>query len=213
MSPIKPAGQLSKSEIEYLLRALRANTKAAKAAIMSSEPKLRESFEQHLNTSYPLRAEPVWMEAFQALVAQYEKSQAQVDKRCDEMGLPRRFRPQITHPRWDHGGVDMMLKGFRAELRRVAYLQISAMIKERQEEMEREAARVQLEILAHGCLTDAAKAFIERLPKIDELFSPITTEEVYGLLEGNIHPDQRGWLPDRKKPECLPDLGKGEDAD
>jgi hypothetical protein len=178
---------------------------------MGSEPKLREAFEQHLNTSYPLRSEPVWIKAFQALVTQYEKSQALIEERCDEMKLPRRFRPKITHPSWDGGGVPMMLKDFRAELRRVAYLQISAMIKERQEEMEREAARVQLDILAHGCLTDAAKAFIGRLPKIDELFSPITTEEVYGLLEGNIYPDQRPWLPERKKPECLPDLNKGDE--
>jgi hypothetical protein len=52
--------RLSKSEIEYMLRALRANLKPAKTAILGLEPKLRAEFEAELNTFYPLRTDPVW---------------------------------------------------------------------------------------------------------------------------------------------------------
>jgi hypothetical protein len=105
-----------------------------------------------------------------------------------------------------------MIKEMRAEMRRLAYMQIKTMVVERVEEQEREAARVQLEILAHGMVTQAAQAFFERLPKVDELIKPISASDVYRLLEGAPAPERRLFEWDKKKlPEYQPDLGKGED--
>ncbi len=209
----EPEERLSKKEIEYLLRALRANVKAAKTSILGLEPKLRADFETELNTLYPLKTDPVWEEAFRDLHKHWEQTQTRVDARSRERGIPRRFCPSISQPHWLNGGVNLF-KELRAELRRVAYAQIAVMVQERVEEHERESARVQLEILAHGCLTQVAKAFFDRLPKVEELFRPLTGQEVFNLMEGTARPAPRDYISDYQKrqlPEYAPDLGKEED--
>src|SRR5262249_33013964 len=108
--------RLTKSEIEYLLRALKANIKAAKTSILSLEPKLRAQFEEQLNKFYPFQTDAVWQEAFDALVEQHKASQAKVEARCEALGIPRRFRPCIREPVWESGGLNMV-KELRAELR------------------------------------------------------------------------------------------------
>jgi hypothetical protein len=99
----KKDARLSKSEIDYLLRALRSNLKPAKTAILGLEPKLRAAFEEELNRFYPLRSDPVWQEAMDSVITEYNQSQAKVDQRCDELGIPRRFRPSIDPPSWSSG--------------------------------------------------------------------------------------------------------------
>jgi hypothetical protein len=206
--------RLTKSEIDYLLRALRANVKAAKSAVVGLEAKLRAEFEEELNRRYPLGADPVWQKAFDALMHQYEKSQAQVDRRCDELNLPRRFRPAIMMPSWHYGGAPMK-KELRAELRRVAYAQIKLLVQERVEEQERESARIQLEIMAEGCVTPTAKAFLDSLPKVDQLIKPLSAAEVFRLMEGQAHlTDVSGlhsYLLRHKPEEYGPDLDFKED--
>ena len=91
----------------------------------------------------PDRSYPVWEEAFQAVVDQYKISQAKVDARCNERGIPIRFRPSIEPPSWAMGGFNMV-KEIRADMRRAAYQRIKDMVQERVEEHERKAANVQL---------------------------------------------------------------------
>ena len=203
--------RLSKGEIEILLRALRANLKPAKTAILGLEPKLRAAFEVELNTYYPLRTDPLWAEAFSEVVEQYKLSQAKVEARCDELGIPSRFRPSIRQPTWEMGGLNT-IKELRADMRRTAYAQIKDLVQERVEEHERKAANAQLEIFAHGCITPLAQEFFDRLPKIDDLIKPISAKEVYNLLEGKAPERVNSWERDRL-PEYQPDLGKGEEAD
>jgi|SRR5271165_296308 len=213
MNNPKSDGRLSKSEIECLLRALRANTKAAKSAILGLEPKLRAEFEQELNTYYPLQDDSVWCEAFNALVETYTQCQAKVDARCTELKIPKRFRPSIKSPAWIIGGYQMV-KELRADMRRLAYVRIKIMIQERIEDLDRRAANVQLEILAHYCITSVAKEFFDSLPKVDDLITPLKAKDVFGMLEGAPRTDCFGSLPNRweqtKLPEYQPDLGKEE---
>jgi hypothetical protein len=188
---------------------LRANVKAARAGILGLEPRLQAEFEQELNKFYPLQNDPVWHEAFNVLIETYKQCQA----RCAERGIPKRFRPSIDPPVWRVGGYQM-IRELRADMRRLAYKQIKTMVAERIEEQDRDAARVQLEILAHGCVTPVAKAFFDRLPELDDLIKPLSAKEVYGMLEGAPHLD---YLPNsweqRKLPEYQPDFGKGEEND
>jgi hypothetical protein len=205
---------LSKKEIEYLLRALRANIKAAKTAIMGQEPKLRDLFETELNTFFPLECDPIWESAFGAVVKEWERQNEVVETRCRERGIPRRFWPSIRHPAWLSGGLNM-IKEVRAEMRRAAYVRIKALVTECLEQHERDSANTQLEILAHGCLTPIAKAFFDRLPKIEDLIKPVTASEAFTMLEGGALPlaQRRLYSWEKSKlPEYLPDIDKsGED--
>ena len=203
---------MTKHELDLLLRALRANLKAARAAILGIEPKLRTAFENELNTFYPLRSDHVWQEQFELLENTWKQCQTKVDERCDQLGIPRRFRPSIGSPHWQHAGLNMV-KELRADLRRAAYTQISAMVKERIEELERKSANFQLGIMATGIVSPDAKAFFDSLPKVDELFPPLSAKEVFALMEGQPHHEQPLEYRKRELPEYAPDLGVKDEED
>jgi hypothetical protein len=107
-----------------------------------------------------------------------------------------------------------MVKEFRAEMRRTAYAQIAAMKQERIEELERKSANIQLEIAANGIVSPEAKAFFDSLPKVDELIPPVSAKEIFVLMEGRPHTEERPRLYDWQKrnlPEYQPDLVTGEE--
>jgi hypothetical protein len=84
------------------------------------------------------------------------------------------------------------------------------MVKERIEELERKSANYQLELIATGIVSPDAKAFFDSLPKVEELFTPLTAKEVFALMEGQPHHEQPYYLSEYRKrelPEYAPDLG------
>src|SRR6478609_7327719 len=91
---------ITKSELEAIGRALRANVKAAKATIVALGPKLKAEFEVQLNIAYPASGDPVWQDALNTLYQTYQIQQKRVEDRCEELGIPERFRPKLYSPGW-----------------------------------------------------------------------------------------------------------------
>jgi hypothetical protein len=83
--------RINRSELEAISRALRANVKAAKAAIIALGPKLKAEFEVQLSVSYPAHGDPVWEDALHTVYETYEIQQARVEARCEELRIPQRF--------------------------------------------------------------------------------------------------------------------------
>jgi len=185
---------MTKGELENLLRAFRLNAKAAKTSIVNLGAKLKAEFEVQLNTFYPASGDPVWEEEYKALLGEWEKRRARVDKRSAERGIPERFRPSLQSPRWSYGD-EQCYKELRPELRRLAHTQIDLMVKSRLESLDAQSAQVQLSILSHGFVTDEAKRFFSELPAIAELIPPLKMEEITGLLEGKSFHSQQ-YLPE-----------------
>jgi hypothetical protein len=178
--------RINKSELEAIGRALRANVKAAKAAIIALGPKLKAEFEVQLSVSYPASGDPVWREALKTVYDTYQKQEERVQARCEELRIPVRFRPHLTPPgwleSWRHGLGDF--KDLRAEMRRLAGAQIDDMLKSRMAQLELESANIQFEIASHGCITEAAKEFLAKLPSVESLIPPLKVSEVEALIEG-----------------------------
>jgi hypothetical protein len=185
---------MTKHEIDLLLRALRANTKAAKASILATGPKLKADFEIQLKTIYPPDGDPVWIEAFKHLSAERQKCQDGVEARCKEIGIAERFRPRLYQIGWNYGE-HHMFKEVRDEYRRLAHLQIDELIKSKIAALEKDSTQVQLEILSNGFVTPAAKEFFERLPKIETLIQPLSIAEISALLNGKRLPSTINGLP------------------
>jgi hypothetical protein len=178
--------KINKSELDAIARALRANVKAAKAGIIALGPKLKAEFEVQLQASYPPSGDPVWKEALQIVYNTYEIQEARVEARCEELGIPKRFRPHMRPPGWSDGWQSSCsdYKDYRAEMRRLAGIQIDDMLKSRLAQLELDSANVQFEIASHGCVTDAATDFLARLPSINSLIPPLKVSEVEALIEG-----------------------------
>jgi hypothetical protein len=179
----EPNGKMTKTELAYLLRALRANAKAAKTSIVNLGAKLKAEFEVQLNTTYPPNGDPVWEEEYQGLLTEWKKRQDRVNKRSAQRGIPKRFRPAIAEPNWCYGG-QQCFNELRPELRRLAHAQIDAMVKSRLEGLEAQSAQVELSILSNGFITEEAKRLFAELPTVASLIPPIKLEEIIGLLEG-----------------------------
>jgi hypothetical protein len=177
-------GRMKQSEIKHVSQALRARVKAARATIVALGPKLKATFEAEVTRRYPAKGDPVWQDAMKKLDRATEEQRARVADRCEELGIPHRFRPDISGPHWSDWHDCQGYKGLRAELCRVAYLQTDDMLKTRLAEMERDSADIQFEIASNGCVTDAAKTFMARLPSIDAMIPAITIDQVQALVEG-----------------------------
>jgi hypothetical protein len=150
-------------------------------------PKLKADFEIQLNTLYPADGDPVWNEEFNALRAEYKKHQARVEQRCDELKIPKRFRPKIHPVSWDYSA-HHYFQDIKDEYRRLAHLQIDELIKSKVFALEQESTEVELQILSKGFVTDAANDFVTRLPTIEALIPPVKIEELSALLEGRSLP-------------------------
>jgi hypothetical protein len=178
--------KMNKSEMESISRALKMQVNAAKAAIKAYAPKLKAEFELQLMTEYPPSGDPVWTEALNTVLGVYETQRARVEARSEELRIPERFRPHLTRPGWISGyrscGPD--LKEYQDEMRRLHSIQVDDMIQSRLVQLDMDSAAIQMELAAHGCITDAAKQFFDRLPKIESLIPKLTVNEVEGLIEG-----------------------------
>jgi hypothetical protein len=200
---------LTKYEINQLSKALRVRTKAAKLAILAMAPKLKNDFEIQLKTLYPPDGDPVWKEEFNALRAEYQKRQARVEQRCEELNIPKRFRPKFIPHGWNYGD-HHYFKAIRDEYRRFAYLQIDELIKSKVAALEQESAEVECQILVNAFLTDAAKDFFKRLPTIAALVQPVKIEEFSALLDGRSLPSNIPGLPSPVLEAALPPIDDEE---
>jgi hypothetical protein len=180
--------RISKSELETIGRALRANVKAAKNTIAALGPKLKAEFEVQLMATYPASGDPVWQDALQKVYKEYEIQEERVRERCKELGIPQRFWPRLSPPGWRDSWQSQCadFKDLRAEMRRLAGIQIDDMLKSRLAKLELDSANIQFEMATHGCITDAAKEFLRKLPKIDEMVAPVGVSEIEALIAGKI---------------------------
>jgi hypothetical protein len=189
--------------IEAISRALRANVKAAKAAIVALGPKLKAEFEVQLHLTYPAHGDPVWKEALSTVYEVYQIQQARVEARCEELRIPQRFRPRLSPPRWSDGWQCSAFdfKDMRAEMRRLAGAQIDDLLKSRLAKLELDSANIQFEIASHGCITDAAKEFLSKLPSVESLIPPLKVSEVEALIEGRPTGGQLSVMDADGKPQ------------
>jgi hypothetical protein len=184
----QPAKKLTQRDIDYIVRSLKADVKAAKARILSKAAGLKAAYEIQLNTIYPPDGDPVWNAAYAAAIRACEPHIKRVEERCAELGLGTRFRPSIYPPRWSYGD-EQLFKDLRAERRRIAHAQIDEILKNDVTELEAKSSAAQKDIYING-LTDAAREFMAQLPTIDQLVRPLQVDELAALIEGKSLPIQ-----------------------
>ena len=69
-------------------------------------------------------------------------------------------------------------KDMRAEMRRLAGIQIDDMLKSRLAQLELDSANIQFEIASYGRITEAAQEFLKRLPAIETMALPIKVSDI-----------------------------------
>jgi hypothetical protein len=115
-----------------------------------------------------------------------QEADAAIAKICRERGIPEDFRPKITLG-WYERGLNAS-KAHRAEVRRVLETEIAARVKQAKTRNSRETEALLRQLISGSLTSDAAKAFLENMPTVEQLITPITSLKMHDgeivFLEG-----------------------------
>jgi hypothetical protein len=147
----------------------RREREADEAAVQVKEERLA-NFEEEIATVFSAEDE-----AFRDVVAYVEelmkKANAEIDRRCDELGIRRAFRPRLMMAMSGRG--ENASKERRAELRRAAEARAESDMLKAKKEIRRTFTDA-LEMLAIGALnSDEARAFLAQMPRPEALMPEV----------------------------------------
>ena len=170
---------MTKSEREDLQRLIRQREKVLKSAAKQRSAELLADFENQMGQEYSFDQDAVWEQAVKLVDPIIAKAQEQIAKRCHELGIPAQFAPAINLS-WHARGYGNSLAQRRVELRRMAQTQIAAIEAAAVMQIGLSCLEAQTELAVAGLTSEAAKRFVERIPKIETLMPALSFREVAG---------------------------------
>jgi hypothetical protein len=174
---------MNKGEREDLQRLVRQREKVLKSAAKQRSVELLADFENQMGSEFAFDDDSVWTKAAEAAKREVAKAQAQVAARCRELGIPDRFAPSLT-VHWNARGYGIQIEKRKAELRRMARARVEAIEQKAVVEIELSCLDAQTLIATAALTSDAARAFIDKLPPIEALMPKLT----YGEIAGEADP-------------------------
>ena len=178
-----PASQrLSRTEMHDLGMILKDRTKVLRAHAEEQAAACLADFEKKLAAVYEFDQDEVWKAAAEEALKVVRASQDVIAKRCEQLGIPRTFAPQISASWQGRGENALALR--RAELRQVAKTSIAAMTKAAITKIEKQGLELRTQVVAMGLLSDAAKVFLESLAPVDEAMRALDFAEIEKKLDG-----------------------------
>ena len=152
----------------------------------------------------------VWERATKIAQAALAKANEQIAARCHEIGIPKRFAPRLDLS-W-YGRHENATKQRRDELRKMAETRIEAIERKAVTEIELSCLAAQEQIALSGLTTEAARQFVEALPKIEALMPRLTFAEVTGeaeppVAEQLVSPNALRQRRYRERQKALRDAG------
>lgn len=177
---------MTRAETSDLLRLVRQRERLAKTAAAQRSAELVADFEKQLGSVYSYDQDETWKAATEAAKKAVAEAQAEVERRCKDLGIPPEFAPSLQCAWYGRG--QNATKDRRAELRKMASSRIEAIEKAARTEIERLSLDAQTAIVAHGLQSDAAKLFLERMPPIAELMPSIEVQTIQALVSAGGQP-------------------------
>ena len=123
----------------------------------------------------------IWAKAQKEAMAAVAAARIAIAARCETLGIPAEFAPSMD-VYWSGRGHNAVASR-RAELRQAAKSRIAAIEATACSTIERMSLEAQTEIVSQGIESDAAKAFLQALPPIEQLMPMLEMTEVQNLLE------------------------------
>jgi hypothetical protein len=173
---------MPRGEREDLQRLVRQRGKVLKSAAQQRSAELLADFENQMGQEYAFDQDEVWKKAIETVEPLVEKAQAQIAKRCRELGIPDRFAPSVDLS-WSARGYGNSIEKRKRELRTMAQTRIAAIEAKAQTEIELSCLQAQETIALAGLTSDAARLFIEKLPGIETLMPRLSFAEIAGEAE------------------------------
>jgi len=169
---------MTKDERENLQRLVRQREKVLKSAAKQRSLELLADFENEMGQAYSFDQDEVWEQATKIAQAALTKANEQIAVRCQEIGIPRRFAPGLELS-W-YGRHENITKSRRAELRKMAETRIEAIEAKAITGIEVGCLEAQTTLAVAGLTSEAAYAFVEKLPSIETLMPALSFTEIAG---------------------------------
>ena len=208
---------MTKHEREDLQRLVRQREKVLKSAAKQRSAELIADFENQMGQEFSFDQDEVWERATKIAQAALAKANEQIAARCHEIGIPKRFAPGLDLS-W-YGRDENATKQRRDELRKMAETRVEAIERKAVTEIELSCLAAQEQIALSGLTTEAARQFVEALPKIEALMPRLTFAEVAGeaeppVAEQLVSPNALRQRRYRERQKALRDAGSvtGDDG-
>jgi hypothetical protein len=176
---------ITKTEREELQRLVRQREKVLKSAAKQRSAELLADFENQMGQEYSFDQDAVWQQAMETVEPVVEKAQKTIAARCRELGIPEGFAPRLNLY-WVNRGYENLIEKRRKELRVMAKTQIGAIEQKAFVQIELSCLDAQEKIALGGLTSDAAKLFVETLPKIETLMPALSFAEIAGEADPPI---------------------------
>jgi hypothetical protein len=171
---------MTKGEREDLIRLVKQREKVAKTAAEQRSAAMLAEFEQQIGRLHQFNDNEVWNAATAAAVEAAKKANEEVAAAAEKLGIPKEFQPKLGF-NWERRG-EIEYRNRRDDLRRLAKAEIDAMEKIARVQIESQSVAAQTEIIANGLSSDAAIAFLERLPPIETLMPALDVGTIQAKL-------------------------------
>ncbi len=137
-------------------------------------------FEQQVSALHKFNDNDVWKAAVEAAIEAAKKANEEVAAEADKLGIPKEFQPKL-HFTWARRGENEYNER-RTELRRLAKAEIDALEKVARVQIESQSVQAQTEIIAHGLNSEAAIAFLNKLPAIESMMPALDVTAIQAKL-------------------------------
>lgn len=171
----QPAGHITKAERGELAKIARLRARVARTAVAQREAELLADVEAQLSATYSFD-DATWADVTAAAKAAVASADAEVARRCAELGVPAEFRPSLFLHWWDRG--ENAVSKRRAELRKRAQTRIAAEGLAAKAAIERVEAEVLTSIYVGALDTAAAHEFLASIPTAESLMPPMRLAEL-----------------------------------
>jgi replicative superfamily II helicase len=171
---------MTKGEREDLIRLIKQREKVAKTAAEQRSASMLAEFESAVSQLHAFANNEVWRAAQEAANQAAQEAAEKIVAKSKELGIPDEFQPRISFS-WQQRSEDAYHRR-RDEMRRVAKAEIDAMEKVARVQIEAESVRAQTEVIAHGLHSEAALAFLERLPAIESMMPLLDIDTIQKKL-------------------------------
>jgi hypothetical protein len=182
--------RMTKAERDDLVRLVKQREKVAKSAAEQRSAMMLADFEREISAIHTFDKNEVWRAAMEAGVEAVQKANEAVVAEAMRLGIPKEFHPKLQF-HWQSRG-ENAYRERRNELRKVATAEIAAMEKTARVQIEARSIEAQTEIIANGLDSEAAIAFLEKLPPIETLMPALDAMHIQRKLAEKAREAGRG---------------------
>ncbi len=159
---------MNKGEREDLQRLIRQREKAMKEQARLRSKQLLAHHEKMLMAEFSFDSDEVWSKAMADAAPVIAAAQRAIEKRCIELGIPKKFAPSMSVA-WLHKGYRNAVAADRNEERKSARIKVEAIEQEAVAQISMMSVEAQTRICAAGLTSDQAQAFLSEMKSVEEL--------------------------------------------